>query len=269
MYDSLSDSIINLPIISNNGFYLSFDHKIDADTNHAGGYLEFNLDNDSTYYYYNGNLYSTWNMTIDLENNYQFFPYFYTDLGHKISSNDIDVVNINITESYFNSSNLSYRDTIAIYNNAKGFTGTYNTWNSFELFLFFIKPVKINDIKDTLNFKFHFISDSLSNNKNGWAIKNIYSGECYETGGLANNSLKNKITTYPNPTTDAFRVDIPNEAYKTIDVEFYNLLGEKIKVEKNNGSSLNIQLINQPKGTYIVKYKIDNKYIGYSRVTKL
>jgi len=53
MYDSLTDATLNLTLTRENtymGFALEFDHKLDTDLNHAGGYIEFNIDNDSVQY---------------------------------------------------------------------------------------------------------------------------------------------------------------------------------------------------------------------------
>ena len=53
--------------------------------------------------------------------------------------------------------------------------------------------VKTQDMNDTLNFRFHFVSDATSSNKNGWAIRNIKTGySVHPTGSVDENKLKRK-----------------------------------------------------------------------------
>ncbi len=271
MYDSLTDATLNLTLFREdiyNGFALEFDHKLDTDLHHAGGFIEFNFDNDTVQYqvYENGvlNTYSTWKFIIDLNNT----ELFYTELGHKISAYDIAQTNGDFNEFQFSNSTidtLTYADTLR--QNINCFTGTYDAWEHVRIHLLFPLFVRTQDQADTLNLKFHFISDSLSNNKNGWAIKNIYSGEMFYNS-LNENQLNSELIGYPTPTLSNYTVEIQNEKNKNVTIEVLNLNGKVIKRLIKKGERIDLDLSNLIPGSYIVNYFIENKYKGYSKVIK-
>ena len=268
MYDSLADAKVNFLLTSFQNYspILKFDHKIDTDIHHAGGYIEFNIDNDSTYYYYNGIQYSSWNFIVNLNH----YPNYITDLGHHIDGWTL------INSNYYNgfgettgdfSSNLTNYDTL--FNGVYGFTGQSNDWMSSEIWFLYAQPLKTNDTFDTLNVTFHFISDSLSNNRNGWAIKNIQSGYGMLYGSVNEITNNIEVKTYPNPTQNSINIDINNPENKIVTIDVFSVEGKKIATYRKQGKQFSLDLSKLERGTYFLTYTIDHQSIGYSKVNKL
>jgi hypothetical protein len=135
--NGLTDATLNLTLTreqKSNGFVLEFNHKIDTDLHHAGGYIEFNIDNDSTQYYVNENgtnhIYSSLNYIIDFTNGW-----LHTDLGHLIHPYefiDYEIGMENITEiQNSNIDKLTHVDTLR--QHIKTFTGVYDSWEHVKL----------------------------------------------------------------------------------------------------------------------------------------
>jgi len=270
MYDSLTDATLNLTLTRSggSGFAVEFDHKLDTDLNHAGGFIEFNIDNDSVQYqvFENGanHTYSTWNFIVDFNSD----GMFYTDLGHKIYP--YNLVDYYGDENMYNIANssidtITFTDTLRQHINT--FTGTYDNWEHIKLHLFYQWSLKAEDEPDTLNLKFHFISDSLSNNKNGWAIKNVFSGGVYY-GSLNENEIISELMGYPTPTGSNYTVHIENNKNEIITVDILNLNGQLVQKLTKSGEQIELDLSDLQRGNYIIKYYIDNTYRGFSKVIK-
>jgi len=271
MYDSLTHAMIKLTMTQSQQqiFVLRFDHKIDTDFQHAGGYIEINIDNDSSTYSYNGQTYSTWNYIVNLDR----FSYNYnyiSDLGHQINGHQILSPSFvswgdQLSDYYSNSSTVY--DTL--YNGTPAFTGQLNVWETVEIWFLYTQPVKMNDIFDTLNVSFNFISDSLSNNKNGWALKNIQRGYGILYGKINELDLTNEISVHPNPVNSTLQVKIDNPGNKSVIIDVFSISGAKIGSIYKQGSILQLDMSNYEIGTYFLKYSVDNSYIGYSKVIKI
>jgi len=193
---------------------------------------------------------------------------FYTDLGHKIYPGNFQDYEIGM-ENYYEIENSSI-DTLTnadtIRQHIKTFTGEYNDWEHIKLHLLFFYSSKTQDEADTLNLKFHFISDSTSNERNGWAIKNIFSGEVAYWGGLNDNQLNSELIGYPTPTLSNYTVEIQNEKNQNVMIE--NLNGKVVKRLIKKGERIELDLSALQKGNYIIKYYLSDKYKGYSKVIK-
>jgi len=91
----------------------------------------------------------------------------------------------------------------------------------------------------------------------------IYSDTYEYTTGLLNVSnfdIKNKIVIYPNPANDLVNIKT-NFSEKVVSIEFYDVLGKIIFVEKiKNLSDIKIDVSNFEKGIYFLKVNFeDNK----------
>jgi hypothetical protein len=284
MYNGPIDATINMEIVKQSqqygGFVVEFEHKIDTDTNHAGGFFEINLDNDSTRYVNSNNdtvstywVKLTFNSETDLTEHYT-----YEGMTNLITQNNdtvsiADMIETNYYDIWSLTSNyyLSHGYTDTLFNNTNGFTGTYDDYKTFYLdFMFEEGGVKVQDIRDTLNFRFHFVSNATSSNKNGWAIRNIKTGySVHPTGSLEENTVNSEIETFPNPTHSKFNFKVKTHEKENITVEIYNVVGVKIQsIQKTIGDSV-IDLTNYSNGIYYINYLSKNGIIGYSKVMKL
>ena len=72
-----------------------------------------------------------------------------------------------------------------------------------------------------------------------------------------------KITIYPNPSTNIFNIDFKGFVAKTTKVEVYNILSQKMfEDEVSNVSVYKLSLENLPTGNYLVKIKDGNQTIS-------
>jgi len=275
MYNSSVDASIEMQLTrpeEYHGYVIDFQHKVDTDTIDAGGYFEVNFDNDTMYYDYNGITYATWWLKFknNPENNFysdigpsDFFEMI-TDSGHVMSLTNLSSTIPFWTESFVNIE--GYNDTL--FNNTTGYTGEYQNWQQVHIELVYVLGVKMQDLQDTLNFRFHFESNALSSGKNGWAIKNIKTGYVGYGGFIDNNIDKNVIQTYPNPTSQFTTVKINNSKNKTVKINILSMQGKLIETIYKQDSNFTVDFSNYTKGIYIIEYFIEEENIGYSKVTK-
>lgn len=75
------------------------------------------------------------------------------------------------------------------------------------------------------------------------------------TTGIEENNNNFSPTIYPNPTTGIFQLTTDNIQSAKLELEIYNLLGEKVYMatKTNVGTNYIIDISNQPKGIYFVK----------------
>jgi hypothetical protein len=199
------------------------------------------------------------NYIIDFTNGW-----LHTDLGHLIHPYefiDYEIGMENITEiQNSNIDKLTYVDTLR--QHIKTFTGVYDSWEHVKLNLLLTYGLKTQDVPDTLNLKFHFISDSLTNNKNGWAIKNIHSGEVF-FGSLNENEIHSQLSGYTTPTVSNYTVEIVNKQNEPITVDILTLNGKHIKSISKTGERIELDLSDLVTGQYILKYYLSDVYKGF------
>jgi len=129
--------------------------------------------------------------------------------------------------------------------------------------------LKSQDYNDSLNFRFHFVSDGSSSTKNGWAIRNIKTGySVHPSCGITENKLNPEITTFPNPTHSKFNFKIKSNKNEDITIEIYNILGRKIESFQKVPGNSEIDLTNYPNGIYYINYLSKNGTLGYSKIVK-
>jgi plastocyanin len=76
------------------------------------------------------------------------------------------------------------------------------------------------------------------------------------TTGVAENTLKDGISVFPNPSNGNFQLKINNpKTAKEYELGIYNVLGAKVysKVQLQQQNSINVDIADLPKGTYFVK----------------
>lgn len=244
MYDSLIDASVDLiltrpyngsEVQEGTAYVLKFDHKIDTDSAEAGGFFEINIDNDSLTYFHNGDTLKTYWLKFFLHAGDTINDILWHQEGiwYEMVADNGDT--ITLPSSYWGHNfyhNINgYHDTL--FDQHIGFTGTFDAWETFYMEMFyFVGGVKTTDQEDTLIFRFHFKSDSTSNNKNGWAIKNIESGYAVHPTGSLNENSENKIQVFPNPSSDFIyfrQTQSTNTNYSKINI--YGINGELIEVK--------------------------------------
>lgn len=77
----------------------------------------------------------------------------------------------------------------------------------------------------------------------------------------------NKLTVYPNPSNDVFTIH--SKELKNASVEVYNSLGELVLHDNNiNSEFLEINLLNEPSGIYLLKLMNKDSYIIQKLIKK-
>jgi hypothetical protein len=106
-----------------------------------------------------------------------------------------------------------------------------------------------------------FITDS-ANQHQGWQLN--YSSL---TTGIEETAGQNVFSVFPNPAENILNVQLTQALQEDATIEFYNLLGEKIRTEmlSKNKSTKNINLSDVPEGVYFIMLKTKNT----TNITKL
>jgi len=281
MYDSLIDASVDLVLTrpysgseveEGTAYVLKFDHKIDTDTSEAGGFFEINVDNDSLTYFHNGDTLKTYWLKFFLHaGNTVNDPLGYQEgFWYEMVADNGDTITLpydfNVPNFYHNIH--GYHDTL--FDEHVGFTGTYDNLETFYMEMFFSAGgVKTPDQDDTLIFRFHFKSDSTSNGKNGWAIKNIESGYAVHPTGSINESSKNKIHVYPNPANDIIYFNQVESKVSTFSkINIYNINGQLMEV-KNYTSFLSVDISDYSSGIYFYSISDDDGIIQNGKFVKM
>lgn len=162
-----------------------------------------------------------------------------------------------------------------------GFTGNGNinlnpTFDSQSFFLNNLSPCidagdstsVYNDIENTGNpGNALFPSKGLLRNDMG-----AYGGPCtslfpvFQTATAVNELISNNsvINIFPNPASDFIYLRASDK--KIIQIEFYNITGEKIKSQKINSVDEKISVNELSAGIYFIKFITSNKVFFYSKV---
>jgi hypothetical protein len=94
--------------------------------------------------------------------------------------------------------------------------------------------------------------------------------EC-STVGIKENDALLQLDIYPSPATNEINIYLPKGNYKNLEVEVYNLLGQKVQYKNSNSlesKKINIQIQNFSKGQYTVLLKEKGVVMGSGRFIK-
>jgi Secretion system C-terminal sorting domain len=94
--------------------------------------------------------------------------------------------------------------------------------------------------------------------------------EC-STVGIKENDALLQLDIYPSPATNEINIYLPKGNYKNLEVEVYNLLGQKVQYKNSNSlesKKINIQIQNFSKGQYTVLLKEKGVAMGSGRFIK-
>jgi len=136
-------------------------------------------------------------------------------------------------------------------------TGNSNGWKHCELRVCFEDISFFINFKNSIVFRFTFISDSINTGKDGWMIDNLkYNIDLCE--GIHEASKTNTVTVYPVPasTSIGFQSD---EVMKNATLIIYDDKGQKVRtIEKINGNQWNLTNQNFNSGIYF--YQLFNAH---------
>lgn len=194
---------------------VSFKHKFQSDTLTDGGYVDASYDNGSSWFNVSSNP-NLWNVPIG-----DFF-------------------------GDFNKENL-YSDNDDLINGEPGFSGFSNGWITTKMEWIFQHPLRLSSPLDSFSLRFHFISDTIQTNKDGWLIDDIVIYKVNLGGGVSENDNHKNIDVSPNPSNGKFSV---KSSEKMEVVEIYNLIGESVL---KSDQLPDLDLSNQPPGIYFMK----------------
>jgi Secretion system C-terminal sorting domain len=94
--------------------------------------------------------------------------------------------------------------------------------------------------------------------------------EC-STVGIKENDALLQLDIYPSPAINEINIYLPKGDYKNLEVEVYNLLGQKVQYKNTNATEnkkINIQIQNFSKGQYTVLLKEKGVAMGSGRFIK-
>lgn len=211
------------------GRIVGFKHKFQTDTLTDGGYIEMSYDKGLT-----------WNNIID------------------------DPIIINPIE--FNTENLySNQDTLK--GGIRGFSGTSNGWIYTRIQWVWYYPCKTYPA-DTIIMRFHFISDNIQTNKDGWMIDNILISYADMGSPIEENkNIHSQIYIMPNPIDNFAIIKFDNFKNENLKLTIFNQLGQIMKqVENITTNQVEIYKNDLTSGLYFIQLRNNYRIIGTSKL---
>lgn len=232
---------VNVPTSFSYAILLSFMHRIDSDSGRDGGYLEISTDYGATWV----------NIVYDSINTQGNFPFISTDTPR---------------ENFYSSS-----DTL--FNGQPGFSGTSNGWIKSQCMWIWAYPIRpanqdtvLSGVSDSVFFRFHFISDSIDNGKEGWLIDDIKIHWVFL--GYSINNIKDliKVSVAPNPAKNEVIINFKNTDRSKHTVYVRDLQGRSvINFYDIKGNKLSIPRGSIPSGMYFVTVENEKGEKGTAR----
>lgn len=213
------------------GIIVSFRHKFDTDTLTDGGYIEVSYDDEGVW---------------------------------------TNIINENIAHGPigFNVENLyTSQDTLA--DGVPGFSGNSQGWVHTRvqwIWLYWLK----NYPPDTLRLRFHFVSDSIQTNKDGWMIDNILVSYADQDSSVDEPVFsQNDIKIAPNPVGSFACINLSESSGDFLTVSIFNSWGQKVKRCRIISSrEFRIDTSELTQGIYFVQIENGNEILGTSRFVK-
>lgn len=112
------------------------------------------------------------------------------------------------------------------------------------------------------HFRFTFITDTSTKNRDGWMLDSFTAHYIYYTG-IESVPAERRFTLYPNPASGQLYISISDPLPQRAEVIITDMLGRTVKRQPIYSSQSNISVIDLPDGVYICTLFAD----GY-RLTK-
>ncbi|MFA5781899.1 MAG: T9SS type A sorting domain-containing protein [Bacteroidales bacterium] len=221
-------------IIPTNYYYLAnlivgFKHKFQTDTLTDGGYIEVSYD-----------IGITWNNVL------------HDDIVHNVME--------------FHTENL-YSEQDTLRGGINGFSGTSNGWIYTRIQWVWILPIKTVPL-DTLIMRFHFISDSIQTNKDGWMIDNILISFVDLPSSIKEiENNHSRIYIMPNPVDNFATIKFDNFKNEIFKLTIYNPFGQIIKqIENIKTNQIEIYKNDLTSGLYFIQLRNSYSILGTSKL---
>lgn len=158
---------------------IAFKHKFDTDTLRDGGFISVSYDEGATW-------------TNIINDSLFFSPSNY------LGPADGETGNL-------------YSESDTLYTGEFGFSGNSGDWISswFEWFILPVDQVRSggDQLPDSFTLRFHFVSDSLDNEREGWLIDDILLFSRFIPGGMSEHASID-FSVSPNPFAETTRIDV-------------------------------------------------------------
>lgn len=225
--------------------FVGFYHKIDTDTLRDGGYLEISFNGGDDFY------------------NVLEYPEDVYFEGYPIDED--------------NGLNL-YGLSDTLYTGEPGFSGTSTDWTltMFGWYVVYPKPPKphtdLGDsayAKDTEDeetiLRFHFISDSIDTQREGWMIDDIFTF-WVDFPGSTKNEEAIAFQLFPNPANKELSL-LTEKVFGHLTVEISDMTGKKIMTRVlKSADRVKLTGIDLNTGFYLVSLIGDDRYLGTARL---
>lgn len=207
------------------GIIVGFRHKFQTDTLTDGGYIDVSYDNGQSW-----------------------VNVLYDDTVHVVYE--------------LNTENL-YSEQDTLLGGINGFSGNSNGWIYTRIQWVWEYPCDIGT-PDTLMLRFHFISDTIQSNKDGWMIDNILIS--YADEGTAIEKLESshiKIDVFPNPFDNYATISFNNSLNKPLSLVLRNAQGVLVKkINQIYESQFQLRREGLTSGLYILQLMDRNRILG-------
>ncbi len=216
--------------------YFGFSHKYDTDTLKDGGYITISVDNGETFY-----------PIFEPVGFYDSYP-----------------------EPFWNSLNI-YSEDDTLFNGERGYSGSSDGWVN-TMMGWNLQYLSTKDLgapkggwdTDTLRIRFNFISDTISESKDGWMIDDIY----FFTVDIPSNVLNQyqlQYKVFPNPATDKLFLET-EKSYQRLELEVRAITSqEAIYHVEGSGDKISLENINLEMGVYLLTLHGDGEFLGTAR----
>ena len=98
--------------------------------------------------------------------------------------------------------------------------------------------------------RFRFISDSTTDSLSGWMIDSIRIASTICSGGVSKITTENSISIFPNPAYSVLTIASPEVITNII---ITNLIGETVYTHEYNTEKVEVNIVNLPVGVYFIK----------------
>ena len=224
------------------GSILTFMHKYDFDSAHAGCYVEFSVDTGQHWHGVRNT------GTQGGYYNYMGFEGLCINEAWNMQGNDIIDGQFVFPPTWWGT---VPKDTLP--NGIAYFKGTDSLWINDTIVMPTYIPLKTNQ-QTHFMFRFTAFSDSLARPSAGWMIDNILDSTnvMHCLGGI-NEINSSHLRAYPDPATDVFNISILDEHASDYEVALYDLSGRVLQRRTFYGQELMMHRGDIASGTYFIQ----------------